>query len=179
MVMKLLFYRQLPVVSKPVARPINIRISIQDAAFDTGKEITALQIAGVGGVSVFVGVVRDINDDAAVSGLFLEHYPGMTEKQIEAIIREAMSRWDIKSATVIHRVGQLTPSDEIVFVGAASAHRSDAFDACEYIIDYLKTRATFWKKETVGEGDRWLQTRDSDIKTAEEWNAKPNPLESD
>ena len=150
---------------------MSIRISVQEQAFDTGKEVTALQIPGVGGVSVFVGVVRDINEDAQVSGLYLEHYPGMTEKQIEKIVREAMSRWEIKSASVIHRVGQLEPGDEIVFVGAASAHRGDAFDACEYIIDYLKTRATFWKKETVDDGDRWLITRDSDIKTAEDWGA--------
>ena len=150
---------------------MNIRISVQESDFDTGKEINALQMSGVGGISVFVGVVRDINDDAAVSGLFLEHYPGMTEKQIEKIIHEASSRWEILSATVIHRVGQLEPSDQIVFVGVGSAHRGDAFDACEFIIDYLKTRATFWKKETVADGDRWLETRESDIKTADEWNA--------
>ena len=150
---------------------MNIRISVQESDFDSGKEINALQMSGVGGISVFVGVVRDINDDAAVSGLFLEHYPGMIEKQIEKIIHEASSRWKILSATVIHRVGQLEPSDQIVFVGVGSAHRGDAFDASEFIIDYLKTRATFWKKETVAEGDRWLETRESDIKTADEWNA--------
>ena len=149
---------------------MNIRISVQDFAFNSGDEIAALQVAGVGGVSIFIGVVRDINEDASVSGLFLEHYPGMTEKQIEKIILEAVSRWNIKAATVIHRVGQLAPGDEIVFVGTSSAHRGEAFDACEYIIDYLKTRATFWKKETVDNGDRWLETRESDIKTADEWN---------
>jgi molybdopterin synthase catalytic subunit len=148
---------------------LSIRISVQEAAFDTGAEVTALQVRGVGGVSIFVGVVRDFNEDAQVSGLYLEHYPGMTEKQIEKIVSEAMSRWDIKAATVIHRVGQLAPSDEIVFVGAASAHRGDAFDACEFIIDYLKTRATFWKKESVEDGDRWLLTKDSDVETAGEW----------
>ena len=153
---------------------MDVRISVQEAAFDCGNEIAGLQIPGVGGVSVFVGVVRDINEDAAVSGLFLEHYPGMTEKQIGKIISEAGSRWDIKAVTVIHRVGQLEPSDEIVFVGAASAHRGEAFDACEFIIDYLKTRATFWKRESVADGDRWLETRDSDVQTASEWNANPD-----
>ena len=153
---------------------MDVRISVQEEAFSCGDEIAQLQVSGVGGVSVFVGVVRDINENAAVSGLFLEHYPGMTEKQIAKIIDEAGSRWDIKAATVIHRVGQLEPSDEIVFVGAASAHRGEAFDACEYIIDYLKTRATFWKKESVTEGDRWLETRDSDVQTAEEWNSNPD-----
>ena len=153
---------------------MDVRISVQEAAFDCGNEIAGLQISGVGGVSVFVGVVRDINEDAAVSGLFLEHYPGMTEKQIGKIISEAGSRWDIKAVTVIHRVGQLEPSDEIVFVGAASAHRGEAFDACEFIIDYLKTRATFWKRESIADGDRWLETRDSDIRTASDWNANPD-----
>ena len=148
------------------------RISIQAVSFDPGNEIRKLQQAShdVGGVSVFVGVVRDINDDDPVTGLFLEHYPGMTEKQINAIVDEAMSRWDVRAVTVIHRVGQLYPGDEIVFVGAASHHRGDAFDACEFIIDYLKTRATFWKKETTETGDRWLATRDSDIQTADTWN---------
>ena len=148
---------------------MEVRISVQKKAFNSGSELTSLQGPGVGGVSVFVGIVRDVNDDDTVSGLYLEHYPGMTEKQIAAIIEEAGSRWDIKAATVIHRIGQLHPGDEIVFVGAASAHRGDAFDACEFIIDYLKTRATFWKKESTAEGDRWLSTRESDVQTAQGW----------
>ncbi len=148
---------------------MQVCISVQEKAFNPGSELNRLQQPGVGGVSVFVGVVRNMNDDDTVSGLYLEHYPGMTEKQISAIIEEAGSRWDIKAATVIHRIGQLHPGDEIVFVGAASAHRGDAFDACEFIIDYLKTRATFWKKETTAAGDRWLVTRDSDVQTAQEW----------
>ena len=94
---------------------------------------------------------------------------GMTEKQIETILQEAASRWDVQSATVIHRVGELCPGEQIVFVGVASAHRGDAFDACEYIIDYLKTRATFWKKEKSEEGTRWLETRQSDIESADAW----------
>lgn len=148
---------------------VQVRISVQEKAFNSGAELNRLQQPGVGGVSVFVGIVRNMNENDTVSGLYLEHYPGMTEKQIGAIIEEAGSRWDIKAATVIHRIGQLHPGDEIVFVGAASAHRGDAFDACEFIIDYLKTRATFWKKETTGAGDRWLVTRDSDVQTAQEW----------
>jgi molybdopterin synthase catalytic subunit len=96
----------------------------------------------------------------------------MTEKQIGAIIDDAAARWDVKAATVIHRIGQLYPGDEIVFVGVASDHRGDAFDACEFIIDYLKTRATFWKKETTDEGNRWLSTRDSDIRAADLWESQ-------
>jgi len=151
---------------------MNSHISIQAASFDPGEEIRELQQVSrdVGGISVFVGVVRDTNNDHSVSGLYLEHYPGMTEKQIETIVDEAISRWDVRAATVIHRVGQLHPGDEIVFVGVASSHRGDAFDACEFIIDYLKTRATFWKKETSETGDRWLVARDSDILTADSWN---------
>jgi molybdopterin synthase catalytic subunit len=148
---------------------VKVRISVQEKAFNPGSELNRLQQPGVGGVSVFVGIVRNVNNDDTVSGLYLEHYPGMTEKQIGTIIEEAGARWDIKAATVIHRIGQLHPGDEIVFVGAASAHRGDAFDACEFIIDYLKTRATFWKKETTAAGDRWLITRESDVQTAEEW----------
>ena len=149
-----------------------VRISIQAASFDPGDEIRELRRASldVGGISVFVGVVRDTNKEDMVSGLYLEHYPGMTEKQIKAIVDEAKSRWDVRAATVIHRVGQLHPGDEIVFVGVGSHHRGDAFDACEFIIDYLKTRAPFWKKETTETGDRWLVTRDSDIQTADSWN---------
>ncbi len=149
-----------------------VRISIQADSFDPGDEIRELRQASldIGGISVFIGVVRDTNKEDSVSGLFLEHYPGMTEKQIKLIVDEARSRWDVRAATVIHRVGQLHPGDEIVFVGVASHHRGDAFDACEFIIDYLKTRATFWKKETTETGDRWLVTEDSDIQTADSWN---------
>ncbi|MBQ60557.1 MAG: molybdopterin synthase catalytic subunit MoaE [Gammaproteobacteria bacterium] len=153
---------------------MSIRVSVQEASFDSGEEIKGLGKASreIGGISVFVGVVRDINDDDSVQGLYLEHYSGMTEKQIGAIIDDAAARWDVKAATVIHRIGQLYPGDEIVFVGVASDHRGDAFDACEFIIDYLKTRATFWKKETTDEGNRWLSTRDSDIRAADLWESQ-------
>ncbi len=148
---------------------LKVRISVQDEAFDSGSELALLRSPGVGGIAVFVGIVRTVNEEDTVSGLYLEHYPGMTEKQIGNIMEEAGSRWNIAAATVIHRVGQLSPGDEIVFVGTSCAHRGDAFDACEFIIDYLKTRATFWKKETTTAGDRWLVTRKSDVQTAAEW----------
>lgn len=148
-----------------------VRIIVQEAPFDISRETRDLRAvsAEVGAVCTFLGIVRDVNEDEAVRGLYLEHYPGMTEKQIGAIVAEAESRWDVLSATVIHRVGSLVPSDEIVFVGVASRHRGDAFDACEFIIDYLKTRATFWKKEQTVDGDRWLETRESDVETARSW----------
>ena len=153
---------------------MNVRISVQKEAFDAGEELSLMRQTsnGIGGLCMFVGVVRDLNDDESVSGLFLEHYAGMTEKQIAEIVAQASSQWDIQAATVIHRIGQLHPSDEIVFVGTASAHRGDAFDACEFIIDYLKTRAAFWKKETTSHGDRWLETRDTDKETAAAWQNK-------
>lgn len=146
-------------------------VLVQEAPFDIAEQTRALTQSSqkTGGVCTFIGVVRDLNEEADVSGLFLEHYPGMTEKQIHAIADEAVERWELFGITVIHRVGQLLPGDEIVYVGVAAAHRGEAFDACEFIIDYLKTRATFWKKETTREGDRWLITRDSDVEAAESW----------
>ena len=147
----------------------HIKISIQAEDFDTGAETAALAIAGTGGVNTFLGVVRHQNDNADVRCLRLEHYPGMTETQIRSIIEEAESRWAVLAATVIHRIGDLYPGDQIVFVGVASAHRGDAFDACEFIIDFLKTRATFWKKEFTPDSDRWLTTRQTDLDTASAW----------
>ena len=126
----------------------------------------------IGGIATFLGLVRDLNDNADVSGLFLEHYPGMTEKQILQILQEADQRWNVIGATVMHRIGQLSPLDQIVFVAVASEHRGDAFTACEFVIDYLKTRATFWKKETTPEGDRWLVTRDTDVAVVDAWQEK-------
>ena len=150
---------------------IKVHIKVQEEAFDTGELTDHLAASSpkVGGVCTFVGVVRDLNEGDNVTGLFLEHYPGMTEKQISGIITEAAERWDLYAATVVHRIGQLHPTDQIVFVGAAGAHRGESFDACEFIMDYLKTRATFWKKETTEEGDRWLTTRASDVTSAESW----------
>ena len=148
-------------------------IRVQAQVFDPGAEIHQLGVVSrqVGAVTSFIGLVRDINEQAGVSGLYLEHYPGMTEKQIALIIHEAAQRWQVLAATVIHRVGALVPADPIVFVGVASQHRGDAFHACEYIIDFLKTRATFWKKEQTQTGDRWLTTRDSDVDTAAQWTS--------
>ncbi len=149
------------------------RVVVEQEDFDVGTETRKLQqsASDVGGIATFVGVVRDINDDDEISALYLEHYPGMTEKQISTIIEEASARWNVLGATVIHRVGQLYPADQIVFVGVASRHRGDAFDACEYIIDFLKTRATFWKKEQTFDGERWLETRQSDVETANAWKS--------
>ncbi|MBV1876101.1 MAG: molybdopterin synthase catalytic subunit MoaE [Pseudomonadales bacterium] len=151
-----------------------MRVIVQKDDFDVGIEakILSQQSVRIGGMCTFVGLVRDLNEDDDITGLYLEHYPGMTEKQIHEIIMEASGRWQVITATVIHRVGQLTPGEQIVYVGVASEHRADAFDACEYIIDYLKTRATFWKKETTTLGDRWLETRQSDIDTAGAWVKK-------
>ena len=147
------------------------KIQVQEAVFDIGEEITWLRASShqVGGIATFLGVVRDINQEDTVSGLYLEHYPGMTESQIEKIIDEAGERWDVITVTVIHRIGELLPNDEIVFVGVGSTHRVDAFSACEFIMDFLKTDATFWKKEQTSDGSRWLTTRHSDVKAVERW----------
>jgi len=149
------------------------RIIVQASPFDFAEEYRRLKSVSpkVGATATFVGTVRELNEGDEVSKLKLEHYPGMTEKEISRIIDEAQDRWNVILATVIHRIGDLFPGDEIVFVGVSSQHRGDAFQACQFIIDYLKTRATFWKKETVEEGDRWLTTRQSDIDVAASWRA--------
>jgi molybdopterin synthase catalytic subunit len=146
-------------------------VRIQTEDFDAGAEIAALRAGNpaVGAVASFVGVVRDRNDGDAVATLTLEHYPGMTEKAIEAIVEEARSRWAIIDVTVVHRVGELKPLDQIVLVVVAGGHRGDAFAACEFIMDYLKTRAPFWKKEQTPEGARWVDARASDDDAAERW----------
>ena len=158
--------------SEPVNHHLAVRV--QESDFDVSDELAALRALspGIGGIVTFLGIVRDLNDDSDVSGLFLEHYPDMTEKQIMAILQEANQRWNVIGATVIHRVGQLTPLDQIVLVAVASEHRGDAFTACEFVIDYLKTRATFWKRETTREGERWLVTRDTDVAVVNAWQKK-------
>ena len=145
------------------------RVQIED--FDVAREIALLRGADarVGAVATFIGTVRDVNDAASVSTLTLEHYPGMTETALEAIIAESRGRFDVLDALVVHRVGTLQPTDQIVLVVVTSAHRGDAFDACRFIMDYLKTRAPFWKKETTPEGSRWVEARASDDKAAQEW----------
>jgi molybdopterin synthase catalytic subunit len=151
-------------------------VRIQAEAFDVGLELRQLRTLPdgswdlrVGAVASFTGTVRDINDGDSVASLTLEHYPGMTERSIEAIITEARSRWPILSARVIHRVGPLAPADEIVWVGVSSAHREAALAACAFIMDFLKSRAPFWKKEVTPAGQRWVQARRSDEVAVERW----------
>jgi molybdopterin synthase catalytic subunit len=149
-------------------------VRVQQEDFDLSTEVAALRAAdpAVGAVAVFVGTVRDINEGAGVSGMTLEHYPGMTERALEQIVAEANNRWDIRQCLVIHRVGPLRPLDQIVMVAVTSAHRSEAFAACEFVMDYLKTEAPFWKKETTPEGERWVESRASDDEAAARWRKK-------
>ena len=147
-----------------------VRIQAED--FDLSQEVAQLRAenAKVGGIVTFVGTVRDLNEGAAVAEMELEHYPGMTEQSIQAIIDQAKARWPIYGALVIHRVGPLKPMDQIVLVAATAPHRGEAFSACEFIIDYLKTEAPFWKKELTPEGARWVDARASDDKALEKWS---------
>ena len=146
-------------------------VRVQAGDFEVGRELDVL-IRGrrdVGALASFVGLVRDANDGHAIQGMTLEHYPGMTESALEDICAQAHARWDLIDTVVIHRVGPLVPGDRIVLVGVASAHRGEAFEACEFIMDYLKTRAPFWKKEDTPEGGRWVDARESDDAAAERW----------
>jgi molybdopterin synthase catalytic subunit len=147
------------------------RVSIQTEDFDLSAEVQRLRAAdkGVGAVCAFVGTVRDRNDGQSVSAMELEHYPGMTEAAIEAMIDEAHRRFDILGARVIHRVGALQPLDQIVLVAVTSAHRGQSFQACEFLMDYLKTQAPFWKKEQTPEGARWVDARVSDDAALARW----------
>ena len=146
-------------------------VSVQEADFDVGAETATLTAgdARAGAVASFVGLVRDVNDGAGISEMTLEHYPGMTEKALEAIVAEAKARWDICAVRVIHRVGRLLPCDRIVFVAVSSAHRGEAFAACEFIMDYLKTKAPFWKREVTPDGARWVDARETDDSAAARW----------
>jgi molybdopterin synthase catalytic subunit len=148
-------------------------IRVQTEDFDAGAEIAKLRAGNpnVGAVASFVGVCRDRNDGDAVATMTLEHYPGMTEKALAAIVDEAMARWRITDVTVVHRVGELRPTDQIVLVVVAGGHRGDAFAACEFLMDYLKTRAPFWKKEQTSEGARWVEARSADDAAAARWTA--------
>jgi molybdopterin synthase catalytic subunit len=150
-----------------------LAVRVQQADFDIGAEIAAFRRAdpGIGAIASFIGLVRDTNDGDAVAGMTLEHYPGMTEKALEGIVDEAKRRWDIIDALVIHRVGELKPLDQIVLVVVTGAHRAAAFEACEFIMDYLKTKAPFWKKEMTPNGARWVEARATDDQAAERWNA--------
>ena len=146
-------------------------VRIQEEPFDVGALVAETHRANpeVGAVATFIGLVRDVNEGSDVSAMTLEHYPGMTERAIEDICREAAGRWEVLDARVVHRVGTLRPTDPIVIVAVASGHRRDAFEACEFIMDFLKTRAPFWKKERTGEGDRWVEARASDDEAAARW----------
>jgi molybdopterin synthase catalytic subunit len=150
---------------------MSVRVQTQD--FDAGAEIAALRRANpkVGAVASFIGVVRDVNEGDAVRDMTLEHYPGMTERALETIVAEAKSRWDIIDVLVVHRVGRLAPTDQIVLVVVTGAHRGEAFAACEFVMDYLKTRAPFWKKEQTGAGARWVEARTADEIAAERWES--------
>ena len=152
------------------------RVTIQTADFDLAAEVAALRAAdaGVGAVATFVGTVRDRNDGSAVSDMELEHYPGMTERAIEAMIDAAHQRFDIRAARVVHRVGVLRPGDQIVLVAVSSAHRGQAFQACEFLMDYLKTQAPFWKKETTPDGARWVDARVTDDAALARWGIQAN-----
>jgi len=149
-------------------------VSVQSDDFDVGAEITALRLhqPAVGAIASFVGTVRDINEGQGVRTLTLEHYPAMTQRSLERIVQEARQRFDLIRIRVIHRFGTLHPTDQIVFVGVSSAHRGEAFAACEFIMDYLKTRAPFWKKEVTSDGDRWVEARHSDDAAADRWKAE-------
>lgn len=149
----------------------NTLIRIQEADFDLTTEIENLRKADlqVGAVVSFLGTVRDMNEGNEVKAMTLEHYPGMTEKALQEIIDQAKARWDIRNSLVIHRVGPLLPADQIVLVAVTSAHRSEAFSACEFIMDYLKTAAPFWKKEETPEGGRWVDARIADGAAMARW----------
>jgi molybdopterin synthase catalytic subunit len=149
---------------------MTIRVQTQD--FDLGAEVARLRAgdARVGAVVSFVGTVRDMNDGVGVSEMELEHYPGMTEKALEDIVAQAKARWNILDALVIHRIGPLKPRDQIVLVAVTSAHRGEAFAGCEFIIDYLKTQAPFWKKEQTPQGARWVDVRCTDDQALAKWS---------
>lgn len=151
------------------------RVRVQAEPFDAGQEIAALTAGrrDVGAVATFVGLVRDLNEGSAVSRMTLEHYPGMTEKALEDLCAEAARRWDLIELRVVHRVGPLEPGEAIVLVAVSSAHRGEAFAACEFLMDYLKTRAPFWKKEETPSGERWVEARDSDEEAAARWSGGP------
>ena len=146
-------------------------VSVQENDFDLAAELSALRASStkIGALVSFVGLVRDFSKDGQIENIFLEHYPGMTEKALNKIIHEAEVRWNLLGMRVIHRIGLLHPNDQIVLVATAAAHRGEAFAACEFIIDYLKTAAPFWKKEQTSTGAQWLETRDSDVQRMEHW----------
>ncbi|HWD49436.1 MAG TPA: molybdenum cofactor biosynthesis protein MoaE [Rhizomicrobium sp.] len=148
---------------------MNIRISIQTNDCDLASEIAVLNADGVGAVATFSGLVRP---DDNLTALILEHYPQMTEREIARIVDEAQSRWPLIAVTIIHRIGRLTPGENIVFVGVSASHRSAAFAACEFLMDFLKTKAPFWKQEERGGASTWVEAKTSDDHAAERWHEK-------
>jgi len=151
-------------------------VRVQEEDFDVGAELAALTDGNhaIGGVAVFVGLVRDLAGGSEISAMTLEHYPAMTEKMLAEIEAEAQARWPLEASLVIHRFGRLEPGDRIVMVATASAHRQAAFEACEFLMDWLKTKAPFWKLEETAAGAQWVDARDSDDKAAARW-AKKDP----
>ena len=147
-------------------------VRVQSEDFDVGREIADMRAGNpaIGAIASFVGLVRDGNEGERVSAMTLEHYPGMTEKALEAIIEQARSRWDVIDVAIVHRVVELRPTDQIVLVIVAGSHRGEAFAACEFVMDYLKTQAPFWKKEQTPQGDRWVEARTTDDAAAQRWN---------
>lgn len=148
-------------------------VRVQEEDFDVGAELSALSAGnhGIGGVCLFVGLVRDLAGDEAISSMTLEHYPGMTEKELARIEVEAQERWPLEKTLIIHRYGRLAPGDRIVLVAAASAHRQAAFEAAQFLMDFLKTKAPFWKLEETGDGKAsWVDARDSDETALERWS---------
>ena len=150
-----------------------MKIVVQSDVFDLGVEVAAISQArtDIGAIASFVGLARDMNEGSGVAAMTLEHYPGMTEKALARLVDEACARWTLLDVTVIHRVGRLLPGDPIVMVAVASSHRGEAFAACEFIMDFLKTQAPFWKKEETPEGVRWVDARASDDAAAARWDA--------
>jgi molybdopterin synthase catalytic subunit len=147
-------------------------VRIQEGEFDVNAELVRLRAdPRVGAVACFIGVVRDLNDGDSVASMTLEHYPGMTERALEGIVAQARERWNLYEVLVVHRVGKLRPTDPIVLVIVTSAHRGAAFAACEFVMDYLKTEAPFWKKEATPTGTRWVEARESDDAARERWDS--------
>lgn len=149
-----------------------MKIEVRSEDFDLGAEMSALRgnRSDLGAVAAFVGLMRDFNDGTSVRSMSLEHYPGMTERALTNIAQQAQARWPIDDAVIIHRVGSFAPGDQIVLVLTAARHRGDAFSACEFIMDYLKTEAPFWKKEQTPDGERWVDARTSDETARTRWD---------
>jgi len=153
-----------------------VAVRIQRDDFDAGAEIARLRATDprIGAVAAFIGVARDVNEGEAVATLTLEHYPGMTERALEEICAQARQRWQVADVLVVHRIGELRPTDQIVLVVVTSSHRGEAFAACQFVMDYLKTEAPFWKKEATAAGARWVDARDSDSRARERWKETDN-----